>query len=80
MGGSGSKKSQLDRFGQLLSVQEKEALSSCFAAVAGSPDAESFGEDKLQVRADNLPDAHDQCSAHDYKVISRASRVLGLGL
>ena len=49
MGGSGSKKAQLDKFGQLLSVQEKEALGSCFAAVAGSPDAESFGENKLQV-------------------------------
>lgn len=50
MGGSGSKQAQLDKFGQLLSVQEKEALNSCFAAVAGSPDAESFSENKLQVR------------------------------
>ena len=49
MGGSGSKQTQLDKFGQLLSSQEKEALNNCFLAIAGAQEAEAFGEEKLQV-------------------------------
>lgn len=49
MGGSGSKQAQLDKFGQLLSSQEKEVLNTCFLAIASAQEAESFGEEKLQV-------------------------------
>jgi len=49
MGGSGSKQAQLERFGQLLSSQEKESLSRCFFAITGVQQADAFEEDKLQV-------------------------------
>ena len=54
MGGSGSKQAQLDKFGQLLSSQEKEALNTCFLAIAGAQEAEGFGEEKLQVHTSDF--------------------------
>ena len=48
-GNSSSKDAQLDRFGHLLTSQEKAALRLCFLAIAGSQEAESFTEDKLEV-------------------------------
>ncbi len=49
MGGSSGKQAQLDRYGQLLSPGEKKALSDCFVAIAGRPEADSFTEDQLEV-------------------------------
>ena len=49
MGGVGSKQAQLEKFGQLLSFQEKESLSRCFFAITNVQQADAFEEDKLQV-------------------------------
>ena len=51
MGGVGSKQAQLEKFGQLLSFQEKESLSRCFFAITNVQQADAFEEDKLQVRS-----------------------------
>lgn len=49
MGGGQTKEKQLDRFGQLLSTQEKIAISASFQAIAGSREVNFFVESQLQV-------------------------------
>ena len=49
MGGGQTKEKQLDRFGQLLSAQEKIAISTSFQAIAGSSEVNFFVESQLQV-------------------------------
>ena len=49
MGAGQTKEKQLDRFGQLLSAQEKLAVSSSFQAIAGSSEVNFFVESQLQV-------------------------------
>ena len=49
MGGGQTKQKQLDQYGQLLSPQEKMAISASFQAVAGSPEVNFFQEEQLQV-------------------------------
>ena len=57
MGAGQTKEKQLDRFGQLLSAQEKVAVSSSFQAIAGSSEVNFFVESQLQVSGRDL-----QCS------------------
>ena len=49
MGAGQTKEKQLDRFGQLLSAQEKLAVSSSFQAIAGTNEVNFFIESQLQV-------------------------------
>jgi hypothetical protein len=49
MGGGGSKQADLERYGQLLTPGERQALETTFHEVAGSPDASSFTDKQLQV-------------------------------
>lgn len=49
MGAGQTKEKQLDRFGQLLSAQEKLAVSSSFQAIAGTSEVNFFIESQLQV-------------------------------
>ena len=55
MGAGQTKQKQLDQYGQLLSQQEKIAISASFQAIAGSPEVNFFQEDQLQV-------LHDYCT------------------
>lgn len=49
MGAGQTKEKQLDRFGQLLSAEEKVAVSSSFQAIAGTSEVNFFIESQLQV-------------------------------
>ena len=50
MGGGGSKQAQLERYGQLLSPAERQALETTFHAIAGSQEAAAITETQLRVR------------------------------
>ena len=49
MGSGQTKEKQLDQYGQLLSPQEKLAISTSFQAITGSPEVNFFQEAQLQV-------------------------------
>lgn len=49
MGGSTSKRSLLQKHGQLLTEEEREAIFSCFIAITSDQDAEGFSLDQLTV-------------------------------
>ena len=49
MGGGGSKQAQLERYGQLLSQGERQALENTFHDIAASPDASFLTEQQLKV-------------------------------
>ena len=49
MGSGQTKQKQLDQYGQLLSPQEKLAISTSFQAITGSPEVNFFQEAQLQV-------------------------------
>lgn len=49
MGGSTSKRSLLQKHGQLLTEEEKEAIFSCFIAITSDQEAEGFSVDQLAV-------------------------------
>lgn len=49
MGGSGSKQAQLERYGQLLSSRERQALETTFHDIAGSSDASILTKQQLNV-------------------------------
>ena len=51
MGGGVSKQAQLERYGQLLSPAERQALENTFHEIAGSQQALSFTEKQLTVRS-----------------------------
>ena len=54
MGGGGSKQAQLERYGQLLSPAERQALEATFHEIAGTPDASSLTEKQLTVSSSKL--------------------------
>lgn len=49
MGSGQTKQKQLDQYGQLLSPQEKCAISSSFQSIASSQELQFFQEAQLQV-------------------------------
>ena len=49
MGAGQTRQKQLDQYGQLLSPQEKIAISASFQAIAGSTEVNFFQEEQLQV-------------------------------
>lgn len=49
MGGGGSKQAQLERYGQLLTPGEREALEITFLEISGSQEASFFTEKQLTV-------------------------------
>ena len=49
MGSGQTKEKQLDQYGQMLSPQEKLAVSASFQTIAGSPEVNFFQEAQLQV-------------------------------
>ena len=54
MGAGQTKQKQLDQYGQLLSPQEKIAISASFQAIAGSTEVNFFQEEQLQVNIQRL--------------------------
>ncbi len=49
MGGTTSKRTLLQKYGQLLSENEREAVFSCFIAITSDQEAEGFTKEKLTV-------------------------------
>ena len=50
MGGGTSRQALLERYGELLSRKEREALNRCFTAIAKSQEIDHFTLKQLQVR------------------------------
>lgn len=50
MGGKASKSSLLEKYGTLLSSQEKIFINNSFEAITNSQETEYFNEQQLQVR------------------------------
>lgn len=57
MGGGGSKQAQLERYGQLLTPGERQALELTFHEISGSHEASFFTEKQLTVSTIQ-PDVH----------------------
>lgn len=49
MGGGNSKEQQLEKLGQLFSVQERQCLNTTFHAIAGYEEATFFSNEEWQV-------------------------------
>ena len=54
MGGSTSKRTLLQKHGQLLSENEREAVFSCFIAITSDQAAEGFTKQQLSVSGQSI--------------------------